>query len=143
MFLEDLGSATEIVLRPRPHRRARTARPRLAALGVSRSGGSASRAAAGALRLGRVVGAALSEQRVLEPTEARLVAAAGIVALGIGVATVLWPLVAAIPVAALLTWIAIALLAKARALSRIRRSKGLPRTRLAPRTDQAPPSPDR
>ncbi|HTX24553.1 MAG TPA: phospholipase D-like domain-containing protein [Steroidobacteraceae bacterium] len=138
MYVADLAQAREIVLRRRrlrlrvgrrmhrPHRfmRARET-PR-----VDR-GGSASRAAAGALRIGRTVGAALSEQRVLAPTEARLVAAFGGVALVAAALAVRWPLLAAVPVAILLAWISFALFCKALALRRERRRRGLPATRLA------------
>jgi cardiolipin synthase len=140
MFEADLANATEIVLRRRSRRlRAAVARVMHAhgrgpvgveARGRGGRGGSASRAAAGALRLGRAVGAALTEERVLAPTEARLVAIVGLVLLALAVAAVLWPLVAAIPAAVLLAWIAVALFAKARALHRERRRQGMPATRL-------------
>ena len=97
---------------------------------MSAQGGSASRAAAGALRLGRTVGAALTEQRVLAPTEARLVAIVGVLLLSIAAAAVLWPLVVAIPIAAIFVWMSIALLIKAHSLRASRRSQGLPSTRV-------------
>ncbi|HXS26418.1 MAG TPA: phospholipase D-like domain-containing protein [Steroidobacteraceae bacterium] len=93
--------------------------------------GSASRAAAGALRIGRTVGAALSEQRILAPTEARAVAAVAVALAAIVVITAFWPLVAAIPVMILLAWAALALFAKALALRRERRRLGQPRLRIA------------
>ncbi|HTW38851.1 MAG TPA: phospholipase D-like domain-containing protein [Steroidobacteraceae bacterium] len=150
MYLADLAQATEIVLRRR--------RPGLAAMSVrmrerlmpermrkvagapggverreSLGGrrGSASRAAAGALRIGRTVGAALSEERVLAPTEARLLAAFAVVALVVAAIVVRWPLVAAVPVAVLFAWVSLTLAAKALALRRERRRRGAPRTRLA------------
>jgi hypothetical protein len=43
---------------------------------------------------------------------------------------VIWPLIAAIPFAILLAWIALALFGKAIALRRKRRLNGLPSTRL-------------
>jgi len=92
--------------------------------------GSASRAAAGALRIGRAVGAALTEQRTLARTEARLVAIVGLALLALGVAIVWWPLVAAVPAALTLLWLALALFAKARALFAERRRQGLPPTRV-------------
>ncbi len=131
MYEDDLTNATEIVLRRRrgPIAAARhyATRPRMRG---SRSGGSASRAAAGALRLGRAVGAALTDQRVLAPTESRLVAIVGAFVLGLAVAAVIWPLIAAIPLAILLAWIALALFVKALALRRERRVSGLPSTRV-------------
>jgi cardiolipin synthase len=142
MYLEDLEYSTELVLRPR--RRVRPigvdgqreprgrgdGRHRREGVGMSGQGGSASRAAAGALRLGRTVGAALTEQRVLAPTEARLVAIFGALLLVIAVAAVLWPLVLAIPLAGILLWMSIALLIKAHSLRTARRSRGLPSTRV-------------
>lgn len=95
------------------------------------SRGSASRAAAGALRIGRTVGAALSEQRILAPTEARTVAAVGVVLVAAVIVTAFWPLVAAIPVMILLAWAALALFAKALALRRERRRLGQPRLSIA------------
>jgi cardiolipin synthase len=144
MYLADLEYATELVLFPR-RRRLRMAaidgqnadadsdspRPRRRdAIGMSGPGGSASRAAAGALRLGRTVGAALTEQRVLAATEARVVAIVGVLLAGLAVAAVLWPLVIAIPFAAIVLWIAIALLIRAYTLRKARQSSGKPTTRV-------------
>lgn len=139
MYLEDLGNATEIVLEPRLHRvgmrprvramlgAAPAARRRLRHMAGS---GSASRAAAGALRIGRTVGAALGRERVLEPSEARLLGVSGLIVLGIALVGAIWPLVLALPLLVLLLWIAAALLAKARAMRRERRERGLPATRV-------------
>src|SRR5258706_508482 len=88
--------------------------------------GRASRAAAGALRLGRTVGAALTEQRVLEPAEARLLALVGAVLLGVAVAASFWPLLIAAPLSVILVWIALSLLARAYSLRRTRRARGQP-----------------
>jgi len=138
MYLADLDNATELVLNPK--RRNITAtrdpqpgsapgvNPQHATIGLSGPGGSASRATAGALRLGRTVGAALTSQRVLEPTEARIVAVVGFILLLVAVTAVLWPLIIALPLAALLAWMAVALLVRAYALRRDRRSRGLPIT---------------
>ncbi len=149
LYLEDLEGSTEIVLRKRrladvPQRVRQLARTgvRLARGGEAgdsslRDGrlgdrrGSASRAAAGALRIGRTVGAALSEQRVLAPTEARAVAAVGVGFAAAAAIVALWPLVAAIPAAILLAWASLALFAKALALRRERRRLGQPRLRIA------------
>lgn len=149
MYLADLECATEIILRPRRRKHGaapdsesppatRAGAPQ-SAIGMSGRGGSAGRAAAGALRLGRTVGAALSDQRVLEPAEARLVAIVGILALGLAVIALLWPLVVAIPLSILLAWIALALLMRAHRLRQMRRSRGLPTTRLARRFGDRPP----
>jgi cardiolipin synthase A/B len=138
MYLADLDNATELVLNRK--RRSITAtrnpqpgsgpgvNPRHATTGLSGPGGSASRATAGALRLGRTVGAALTAQRVLEPNEARIVAVVGFILLLVAVTAMLWPLVIALPLAALLAWMAVALLVRAHALRRDRRSRALPIT---------------
>lgn len=138
MFLEDLQNTTEIVLQPRQRRGAAKAayqwherrRSGPHRDGMSGAGGSTYRAAAGALRLGRTVGAALSEQRVLAPTEARIVAVVGALLLLIAVLALAWPLIVAIPLAIIQGWIAIALLGRAHQLRRERRSRGLPTTRV-------------
>jgi cardiolipin synthase len=141
-YLEDLEYSTEIILHPR--RRVRLTgsggqgetrgrgddRQRRRVLGMSGRSGSAYRAAAGALRIGRTVGAALTEQRVLAPTEGRLLAIVGALLLIIAVVALLWPLVLAIPLAVIFLWMSIALLIKAHSLRTARRSHGLPSTRV-------------
>lgn len=129
MFEEDILNATEIVLRPSRWGRRRTVRPEtprptrpaLHYIGMGGRGGSASRAAAGALRIGRTVSAALSEQRVLAGTEGKTVAIAGVVLFLLAAAMVVWPRLIAIPIAILCAWFAIALLSKARVMRRERR----------------------
>jgi cardiolipin synthase len=95
-----------------------------------RSGG-ASRAAAGALRLGRTVGAALTEQRVLATTEAKIVGAFALAALLLAICIVIWPLVAAVPMALFLAWASLVLFTRAASLRRERRRQGLPTARIA------------
>lgn len=131
MYVDDLAHATELVLHPKRRgtapRGQRTGAP---VIGMSQPGGHASRAAAGALRIGRTVGAALTEQRVVEPTEARTVAIVGVLLLGLAAIALLWPLAVTIPVAVLLLWFSVVLLARAHELRRERRARGLPKTRL-------------
>jgi cardiolipin synthase len=158
MYLEDLGNATEIVLEPRkkrarlaavgsadapsasggaeptaslrePPRESLRESPR-ESVGGSKPGGSASRAAAGALRIGRAVSAALSEQRVLARTDSRLVGVAGALLLVIAVLGVVWPLAIMVPLAILLVWLGLALLIRAGSLRSERRAQGLPSTRV-------------
>lgn len=132
LYLEDLGNATEIVLEPRRRRQSDRDASTREPVGVIRPRGSASRAAAGALRIGRTVTAALSEQRVLARTDARLVASAGLLLLAIAVAGLFWPLVVIVPLAIVLVWIGLVLLIRAFTLRRRRRSQGLPATRVRP-----------
>ena len=134
MFEADIARSTEIVLR-RERRRLRRRRQRAdsttAPDGPEGRSGGASRAAAGALRLGRTVGAALTEQRVLATTEARIVAVVAVVALLLAIAIVIWPLLAAVPVALFLAWASLVLFTRAASLRRERRRQGLPTARLA------------
>ncbi|MGC1459379.1 MAG: phospholipase D-like domain-containing protein [Steroidobacteraceae bacterium] len=127
MFESDIGQSTEIVLR-RERRRRRADRPAQDA-GESRGGG-AGRAAAGALRLGRTVGAALTEQRVLATTEAKIVAVVAVIALLLAICVVIWPWVAAAPVALFLAWASLVLVTRAASLRRERQRRGLPTARL-------------
>jgi cardiolipin synthase len=142
MFEADVAESTEIVLR-RDRRRLGAAmanslkghalyrrREDSAPDSPEGQGGRAGRAAAGALRLGRTVGAALTEQRVLAPTEAKIVAVVAVVALGLAVCAVLWPWLAAIPVALFLGWASLVLFTRALSLRRERQRRGLPQARL-------------
>ncbi|MEO8503437.1 MAG: phospholipase D-like domain-containing protein [Acidobacteriota bacterium] len=106
MYLEDLENSTEIVLRPGFRVRrvdgGRVRRRRGA-------GGSASRAAAGALRVGNVVGAAIT-RRVLGPAESRLMAQAGFLVLVLLPLGIWFPRLLAWPLAILCGWVGFALL---------------------------------
>jgi cardiolipin synthase len=116
MYLDDLGRATEITLT----RRARVVRtadvPRL----PTRRPGSAGRAAAGAVSIGSAVGAAMTGRRVLGPAEARIMAAAGIALLILGLLAAVWPRLIAVPLAAIAIWLAVSLLVRAWTLRRER-----------------------
>jgi cardiolipin synthase len=138
MYLADLDYSTEVVLQPRRRRQDAHSkawapsgeRQRRDTIGLSGPAGSASRAAAGALRLGRTVSAALTEQRVLEPTEARLLVLVGAALLGIAALALLWPLIFAVPLSIILVWSGLALLARAYTLRRMRRARGQPTMKL-------------
>jgi cardiolipin synthase len=105
-YLRDLDRATEIVLRAN---RVRSGPPPAA---VRRSGGSAGRAAAGALRLARSAGAALGNRRVLDPGETTALPAFVAVAFGTALIGMIWPRVLAWPLAILTAWIGVGLLAR-------------------------------
>jgi cardiolipin synthase len=141
MYLRDLDSTTEIVLQPRRAKDRADTQARARPGGGRRephtgSRGSASRAAAGALRLGRAVGAAVTRQRVLDLAEARLLALAGAGLLAVAVLGALWPLLLAVPIIVLSAWLGAAFLARAYAMRRARRSLGLPVTRIGRATVQ-------
>ncbi len=110
MFQDDLGNATEVVLRRwarvRPAGDARVRR-------VRGSGGSATRAAAGAVRIGNALGSVLAARRVHGPAERWLMAQGGLLLAllaGVGFA---WPRLLAWPLAVLSLWLGLALLARA------------------------------
>lgn len=110
MFLEDLSHSTEIVLELR-----RKVRPAGGKTGrrPPRAGGSATRAAAGALRLGNSIGSALTAKRLHQPTERWLMAkGAGVLSI-IAVLGFLWPRLLAWPLAAICLWFSVALIARA------------------------------
>ena len=116
----DLCNATEIVLstrnRVRPAVVPNVRKRRSHAHGRFR--GSASRAAAGALRIGNTVGAAITNHRVLGPAEAGIMAMVALVLLVLVVIGLLWPLAVALPLSALGLWIAVSLLIRAYVLKR-------------------------
>lgn len=119
MYEEDLGNATEIVL-DAGGRRVFAARSDPWDR-TGRVGGSLSRAAAGALRIGNTVGAAIGNWRLLGPAESGLMTLAGMAILIMGVLAVLWPWVVAVPVALVALWSGVALLIHARELRAGRR----------------------
>jgi cardiolipin synthase len=131
-YARDLTNATEVVLRPGRHRlvgRAPSPTPgtdseQLAERPHARGGGSAGRAAAGAIRLGNTVTAAVTDRRVLEHADARVVLAAGAILIAAAVVSILWPRVFAIPFALLAAWFGGALLVRAYRIDRHRQPSG-------------------
>ena len=75
--------------------------------------GSSDQAAAGALRLGNTVGAALTARRSLGAAEAPTLVTGGVVLLGIAGLAAWWPAVLAYPAAVLALWLGVSLLAAA------------------------------
>ena len=105
-YLEDLDNATEVVL---DRKRRLRAPPKAGDAAPAGPGGSAGRAAAGLLRLGNTVGAAMSNHRVLEPVEARIMLVAAVFLLAVGLVVALFPRLLAYPVAAIALWLSAAL----------------------------------
>lgn len=105
----DLENATEILLRGRRRRsgnermRSRSPRPPR----PRHTGGSSSRAAAGALRLANTVGAALTEHRVLGDTETGPLIAGAVTAIVLTIVAIFWPAVIAWPLALIGAWFAV------------------------------------
>src|SRR6185369_7216723 len=110
MYVDDLGNATEILVERR-----RRVRPADASRHPRRrgSGGSATRAAAGALRIGNAIGSALVARQVTGPAERRLFVHGGSILAVISVVAFFWPPLLAWPVGALSLWLSVALLLRA------------------------------
>lgn len=117
MFLEDLGNATEMVLTAR-RRLAPMSTPVRRRLRERLGGGSSSRAVAGAIQIGRTVGAAITNRRVLGPAEARLMGSAGLLLLAVSALAIICPRAVAWPLAALGVWVAASLFIRAFRLHR-------------------------
>jgi cardiolipin synthase len=126
MYIADLANATEIVLDRKRKVRApgapRRTRP------IRRSGGSAGRAAAGAVRIGSAIGAAMTDRRELGPIEARLAITAGLLLCALAVLFAIVPGALVYPAVVLSAWGGIALLYRGYHL--LRRKKQKKTTRL-------------
>lgn len=127
MYLQDLTNATEVVLDVK--RRARApGEPRHPRHIMTRGGGSAGRATAGALRIGNAVGAAFTHRRALGPAEAQLMTSVGALLLLSAVLIALYPRVLVYPVLVLFVWFGLALLFRSYKLYREgKRERGAPR----------------
>src|SRR5262249_2131919 len=96
MYLQDVTNATEVVL-DATQRVYAPGEPRHPHPRLTSGGGSAGRAAAGAVRIGNAVGAAFTNRRVLEPVETRLLARGGVVLLIVAALFTLFPRVLVYP----------------------------------------------
>jgi len=109
-FLRDLEQSTEIVLHAKRARRVRGAHvPRHVS---GSAGGSASRAAASALRIAHSVGTALGNRRVLDRSESSILPWFVAGALAAALIGFVWPRVLAWPLALILAWLGCGLLAR-------------------------------
>ncbi len=124
MFLADLDNASEIVLDVAQKVRAPN-QPRRPHPGLSRGGGSSGRAAAGAVRIANVVGAAFTRRRVIEPVEARITVWVGALLLAMATLFAAFPRVIAYPLVVLSAWVATALLVQGYRLHRARMKRRL------------------
>lgn len=115
MYLDDLANATEIVLTTR-NRVALVSERRKPNLRQQLKSSGSSRAAAGAIRLGNAVSAAITNHRVLSPAEARITASSGLLLLLLCALIVWWPQILSVPLAVLGVWVAISLFMRAYAL---------------------------
>jgi len=117
MYLTDLANATEVVLDARNRVRAPGAPPRPHKAAATSSGGSA---AAGVMRIGSTVSAAVSNRRVLEPIEAHIALLAGATLAALAFLAFTYPRGIAFPLATIAVWIAVALVFRGLSLLRAR-----------------------
>jgi cardiolipin synthase A/B len=117
MYLEDLENATELVLDKKQKVRS-TGQPRRRHPAMARGRGSMGRAAAGAVRIGNTVGAAITDRRVLEPVEARLMTGGGLLFLVASTLVFLFPRMLAWALSAVFLWLGVVLLYKGFRLNR-------------------------
>ncbi len=122
MFQHDLQNSTEIVLERNRVRAPGAPRRRR---GPATSGGSSGgRVAAGAVRIGNTVAAAVTNTRVLESAEANIAIIAGAFLVALAAWAFKYPRGIAYPIAVLAAWFAVAILYRGFRLYRNRR--GLP-----------------
>lgn len=119
IYERDLAGATEIVLSDKRRVRRASAMPRRAA-----AGGSAARAAAGALRLGNTVRAVLGNRRRLGPAEAGMMVLLAIACIVFSALALLVPRAVTLPLALIGLWVAVTLLVRAWRLRRTHEREG-------------------
>jgi len=117
MYLQDLSNATEVVLDARQKVRAPGKPPHPYPMMTS-GGGRGGRAAAGAVRIGKAVGAAFTGRRMLGPVEARLMTSVGVLFLVLATLFALFPRVLAYPLFIIFVWLGGALLYRSYKLHR-------------------------
>jgi cardiolipin synthase A/B len=117
MYIADLANATEVVLDKRHKVRAPGA-PQRTHPALRSTGGSAGRAAAGAVRIGSAIGAAMTDRRELGPIEARLTTLSGLLLCGLAALFAVWPPALVYPAVLLSAWGGIALLYRSYRLHR-------------------------
>jgi cardiolipin synthase A/B len=135
MYLEDLTKSTEIVLGPRGVHPV-VKRPMWSIKQRKRRAGRVTRAGAGAIRIGSAVGAAMTNHRVLGPTEEKITGVVGAALLGIAAVFAFWPRWIGIPVAILGAWLAVSLLIRAYKLH-VSRRRAMDASQDADREDAA------
>ena len=121
MYLHDLGNATEVVLQ-RNRVRVPGAPSRRHGPATS-GGGSGGRVAAGAMRVGNTVAAAVTNTRVLESVEANIPLIGGAIFALIAAIAFKYPRGVAYPIGGFLAWLAVALLYRGLQLSRHRKTE--------------------
>jgi cardiolipin synthase len=110
-YLDDLSKSTEIVLekahwRPVAKKHKRNENKRVRA-------GTAKRTAAGVMRLGHAVGAAIANRRELGPAEAVIIFWGAAVLLVVAAIAAYWPRAVAVPTVVMCVWMSLLLLVRA------------------------------
>lgn len=132
MYLSDLENATEILLSDHNRVRLAARRARMRRRGRIASG-SARGVAAGALRVGNAVGAAITNHRLLGPAEARLMLFGSLLLLTLAAIAIAWPRSVAVPFTVISIWTALSLLVRAYRLHSKHRRE------IVVQADEAPP----
>jgi cardiolipin synthase len=112
-YRDDLSNATEVVLRERRRRTRVLPAPSDEPHPRRVRAGRAGRMAAGAVRIGNVVGTAITRPRQLGNADGRIMTAAAALLLFVAVLGAKWPRVLAYPLAAVSLWFALAFIIRA------------------------------
>jgi cardiolipin synthase len=123
MYLQDLANATEVVLDAK-HKVHAPGEPPHPHQVMTSGGGSGGRAAAGALRIGNAVGAAITSTRVLEPVEVSIMLTAGLSLLALAILFAIFPRLLVYPLVFIFLWFAMALLYRGYKLHRRKEDRG-------------------
>ncbi len=121
MYLDDLEQATEIILSKRYRVQLVAKRKNRIRRLKQNARGSVGRAGAGAVRLGNTLGAAITNNRILGPAEARITGIGGILLLSLALIGIFLPRGLSIPLAVVCGWLAVSFLIRTYKL--IRESK--------------------
>ena len=113
MYLKDLEHSTEIILSKRHKVSLAAKKPRRSIRQRRLEGGSVSRVGAGAIRISNTVGAAITNRRVLDQAEARIMVISGILLMALVGVFILQPKLITIPMAMLSGWLAISFFIRA------------------------------
>jgi cardiolipin synthase A/B len=116
MYIKDLENATEILLTKK--RKPLPKKQRSRRLAKRLGSGTSGRTAAGAVRLGNIVSAAITNKRMLGPAEARIMYSSGLLLLASAALAIFWPRVITVPIAVIAVWVAASLFLRGYVLNR-------------------------
>jgi cardiolipin synthase len=123
MYLEDLEQATEIILSKRYKVQLAAKRKNRIRRLKQNARGSVGRVGAGAVRLSNTLGAAITNNRVLGPAEARITGLGGVLLLSLALIGIFLPRGLSIPMAVVCGWLAVSFLIRTYKLIRERKEK--------------------